>query len=174
MKRLFSLFALTLMAAISFSASAQSSIVGKWDAEAGNQLALLEQLNGQLEKQTSIMTFDSDAHYSCSSHIKATADLGGIIMYMDMSTTERGTWRTEGDTIAMTITDMDLIECDITFSDTSLNSMSEVIAQNIQEQYNTVVGTHVTYNMEVINNDKIVLEFDNGTMSMGFTLTRIR
>ena len=95
-------------------------------------------------------------------------------MYMDMSTTERGTWRTEGDTIAMTITDMDLIECDITFSDTSLNSMSEVIAQNIQEQYNTVVGTHVTYNMEVINNDKIVLEFDNGTMSMGFTLTRIR
>lgn len=66
MKKLFTLFALTLVAAISVNASAQS-LVGKWEAEAGGgQYAMIQALGGEIEEIDNHWTFSSDKTYSAN------------------------------------------------------------------------------------------------------------
>ena len=174
MKKLFTLFALTLVAAISVNASAQS-LVGKWEAEAGGgQYAMIQALGGEIEEIDNHWTFSSDKTYSANSYVKGSANVMGVMMYMEMETTERGSWELSGDNLTLTLNDFDVIKMNITFSDPSLNSAGDMIKSNLLDAYNSVVGQSIVYDIEFKDNNTLELEYDNDVMPLSFTLTRTR
>lgn len=174
MKKLFTLFALTLVAAISVNASAQS-LVGKWEAEAGGgQYAMIQALGGEIEEIDNHWTFSSDKTYSANSYVKGSANVMGVMMYMEMESTERGSWELSGDNLTLTLNDFDVIKLDITFSDPSLNSAGDMIKSNLLDAYNSVVGQSIVYDIEFKDNNTLELEYDNDVMPLSFTLTRTR
>ena len=174
MKKLFTLFALTLVAAISVNASAQS-LVGKWEAEAGGgQYAMIQALGGESEEIDNHWTFSSDKTYSANSYVKGSANVMGVMMYMEMESTERGSWELSGDNLTLTLNDFDVIKMNITFSDPSLNSAGDMIKSNLLDAYNSVVGQSIVYDIEFKDNNTLELEYDNDVMPLSFTLTRTR
>lgn len=174
MKKLFTLFALTLVAAISVNASAQS-LVGKWEAEAGGgQYAMIQALGGEIEKIDNHWTFSSDKTYSANSYVKGSANVMGVMMYMEMESTERGSWELSGDNLTLTLNDFDVIKLDITFSDPSLNSAGDMIKSNLLDAYNSVVGQSIVYDIEFKDNNTVEIEYDNDVTPISFTLKRER
>ena len=174
MKKLFTLFALTLVAAISVNASAQS-LVGKWEAEAGGgQYAMIQAMGGEIEEIDNHWTFSSDKTYSANSYVKGSANVMGVMMYMEMESTERGSWELSGDNLTLTLNDFDVIKMNITFSDPSLNSAGDMIKSNLLDAYNSVVGQSIVYDIEFKDNNTLELEYDNDVMPISFTLKRER
>lgn len=174
MKKLFSLFALTLMAAISINASAQS-LVGKWDSSAGSaQYAMMESMGGEIEKAESYMTFSSNQSYNNYSYVKATMDVMGVQMTMEMEMTESGTWYLRGDKLSTTSKDLDFSKLNITFSDPSLNSVGDQVKSTMMDSFNSAVGIEVVYDIEFVDSNTVELEFDNELMPMSYTLKRVR
>lgn len=174
MKKLFSLFALTLVAAISVNASAQS-LVGKWDSTAGNaQYAMIEAMGGEIEEADAYWNFSSNQSYNTYSYVKATVDLMGVQMAMEMEITESGTWRLSGDELILSSKDYNLSKFNITFSDPSLNSMSDQVKSTMIDAFESAVGSEVAYDIEFVDNNTVELEFDNEFMPISFTLKRAR
>ena len=174
MKKLFTLFALTLVAAISVNASAQS-LVGKWEAEAGGgQYAMIQALGGEIEEIDNHWTFSSDKTYSADSYVKGSANVMGVMMYMEMETTERGSWELSGDNLTLTLNDFDIIKYDITFSDPSLNSSSEMIRSTLLESINSAIGANVVYDIEFKDNNTVEIALDSDIAPISFTLERER
>ncbi len=174
MKKLFTLFALTIVAAISVNASAQS-LVGKWEAEAsGGQYAMIQALGGEIEEIDNHWTFSSDKTYSANSYVKGSANVMGVMMYMEMESTERGSWELSGDNLTLTLNDFDVIKMNITFSDPSLNSAGDMIKSNLLDAYNSVVGQSIVYDIEFKDNNTVEIEYDNDVTPISFTLKRER
>jgi hypothetical protein len=83
MKKLFTLVALTLVAAISINASAQSSkLVGKWKVSNSAQAAMLQAVGGEIERSVSTMTFYSNGTSESYDNTKASAYVMGVKMDM--------------------------------------------------------------------------------------------
>lgn len=174
MKKLFSLFALTLVAAISINASAQS-LVGKWDTTAGGaQYAMMEAMGGEIEKADTYWNFSSNKSYNTYSYVKATADVMGVQMIMEMEMTESGTWCLSDDELIITVNDFNVSKFNITFSDPSLNSAGDQIKSTMMDAFNSVVGSEVVYDIEFVDSNTVEIEFDNGIMPMSYTLKRVR
>jgi hypothetical protein len=174
MKKLFTLFALTLVAAISVNASAQS-LVGKWNAEAGgSQYAMMQALGGEIEKVDNAWTFSNNNAYTTHSYIKGSFEIAGVVMHMEMEVSESGSWKLSGDDLTITSNDLDVIKLNITFSDPSLNSFSEMIKSSLLESFNSAIGLNVVYDIEFKDNNTVELEYDNEVMPLSFTLTRTR
>jgi hypothetical protein len=174
MKKLFTLFALTLVAAISVNASAQS-LVGRWEAEAGGgQYAMLQAVGGEIEEIDNHWTFSNDNAYNTHSYIKASIGIEGVVIQIEMELNESGSWKLSGDDLTLTSNDFDVIKYDITFSDPSLNSSSEMIKSTLLESINSAIGANVVYDIEFKDNNTVELEYDNDVMPLGFTLKRTR
>ena len=174
MKKLFTLFALTLVAAISVNASAQS-LVGKWEAEAGGgQYAMIQALGGEIEEIDNHWTFSSDKTYSAHSYGKGSVEIVGTVMHMEMEINESGIWRLSGDDLTITSNDLDVIKMNITFSDPSLNSNSEMIKSTLLESYKSAIGISAVYDIEFKDNNTVEIEYDNDVMPISFTLKRER
>lgn len=173
MKRLFSLFTLTLVAAISINASAQS-LVGKWDSTAGSaQYAMIEAMGGEIEEVSNYWNFSSNQDYNAYSYVKSTVNVQGIQMTIEMEMTERGTWRLSGNNITIVPKDVDISKLNIAFSDPSLNSVGEQVKSTIADAFKSVIGSEVVYDIEFVDNNTVKLEFDNATMPLSHTLTRM-
>ena len=99
MKKILSLLALTLVAAISINASAQSSkLVGKWNTTAGSsQYAMMEAMGGEIEDVETYWVFSTNQSYNIYSYVKANFDIMGVQMTMELEMTEIGTWCLSGD-----------------------------------------------------------------------------
>mgnify|MGYP003290636466 CR=1 FL=1 len=174
MKKLFTLFALTLVAAISINASAQS-LVGKWDAEAGGgQYAMIQSMGGEIEKVDNLWTFSSNNTYTTYSYIKAHTDVMGVTMYIEMEMTESGSWELINNALVITANDHNVAKFSITFSDPSLNSAGDMAKSNLLDALNSAVGQSIVYDIEFKDNNTLELEYDNDVMPLSFTLTRIR
>ena len=174
MKKLFTLVTLTLVAAISINASAQS-LVGKWEAEAGGgQYAMIQAMGGEIEEVDNHWTFSNDKTYSVDSYVKGSTNVMGAMMYMEMEMTESGSWELSGDNLTLTLNDFDLIKYDITFSDPSLNSSSEMIRSTLLEAINSVIGANVVYDIEFKDNNTIEIALDSDIAPISFTLERER
>ena len=174
MKKLFTLCALTLVAAISVNASAQSR-VGKWEAEAGGgQYAMIQAMGGEIEEIDNHWTFSNDKTYSADSYVKGSANVMGVMMYMEMETTESGSWELSGDNLTLTLNDFDVIKYDITFSDPSLNSSSEMIRSTLLESINSAIGANVVYDIEFKDNNTVEIALDSDIAPISFTLKRER
>ncbi len=174
MKKLFTLFALTLVAAISINASAQS-LVGKWNAEAGGgQYAMIQSLGGEVEEVDNLWTFSSNDTYTTHSYIKAHADVMGVTMYMEMEMSESGSWELINNALVITSKDVNFAKLNFTFSDPSLNSAGDMIKSNLLDAFNSVVGQSIVYDIEFKDNNTVELEYDNDVMPLSFTLTRTR
>ena len=174
MKKLFSLFALTLVAAISIGASAQS-LVGKWDSTAGGaQYAMMEAMGGEIEKADTYWNFSSNKSCSTCSYIKATADVMGYQMEMEMEMTESGTWRLSDDELIITVNGFNVSKLNITFSDPSLNSASDQVKSTMMDAFNSAIGSEVVYDIEFVDSNTVELELDNEIMPMSYTLKRVR
>ena len=174
MKKLFSLLALTLVAAISINASAQS-LVGKWDTTAGGaQYAMMEALGGEIEEADSYWNFSSNKSFNTYSYVKATVDAMGFQMEMEMEMTESGTWRLSDDELIITVNDVTVSKLNITFSDPSLNSMGDQVKSTMMDAFNSVVGTEIAYDIEFVDSNTVELEYGNEIMPMSYTLKRVR
>jgi hypothetical protein len=93
---------------------------------------------------------------------------------MEMEVSERGSWKLSGDDLTITPNDLDVIKLNITFSDPSLNSFSEMIKSSLLESFNSAIGLNVVYDIEFKDNNTVELEYDNEVMPLSFTLTRTR
>ena len=174
MKKLFTLFALTLVAAISINASAQS-LVGRWKAEAGgSQYAMMQALGGEIEKVDNVWTFSNNNAYTTHSYIKGSFEIEGVVMHMEMEVSESGSWKLSGDDLTITSNDLDVSKLNITFSDPALNSYSEMIKSSLLESFNSAIGYNVVYDIEFRDNNTVELEYDNEVMPLSFTLKRER
>lgn len=174
MKKLFSLFALTLVAAISINASAQS-LVGKWEASAGGaQYAMIEAMDGEIEEIDSYWTFSNDHTYNTYSYIKATADVMGIQMNMEMEARESGTWQLNSDNLIVCSANCDFDKLNITFSDPSLNSVGEQAKSVIMDTMKSSVGASVVFDIEFVDNNTVELNYDNELMPLSYTLKRVK
>lgn len=98
----------------------------------------------------------------------------GVMMYMEMESTERGSWELSGDNLTLTLNDFDVIKYDITFSDPSLNSAGDMIKSNLLDAYNSVVGQSIVYDIEFKDNNTVEIEYDNDVTPISFTLKRER
>lgn len=173
MKRLFSLLVLTIVAAISVDASAQS-IVGKWNSSADAQAKMLESMGGTINEQTATVTYNSDNTYCSYSYVDATADVMGYEMHMVMELSETGTWSLDGNEITMTNKSFDIGKFDVTFSDPVLNAAGEQVKAAFTEALTSGEGIVVVYDIKFIDNDTAELNLDNELMPMNYTITRIK
>lgn len=174
MKKLFTLFALTLVAAITVNASAQS-LVGKWDSAAGSsQYAMMEAMGGEIEKTECNWTFSSNKTYATYSYIKSTADVMGVTMYMELEMTESGSWAYNGDKLTITPKDYNVSKFNISFSDPSLNSTGEMIKSTFMDAFETVVGTSVVYDVAFEDNNNVSFVTHNDIMDLEYYLKRVR
>lgn len=176
MKKILSLLTLTLVAAISINASAQSSkLVGKWNTAAGSsQYAMMEEMGGEVEDVETYWVFSTNQSYNTYSYIKANSDIMGIQMTMELEMTEIGTWCLSGDELTITPNDYDISKFNITFSDPSLYSMGDQVKSTMIDAFNSSVGSEIVYDIEFVDSNTIELEFNNEIMPMSYTLTRAR
>lgn len=173
MKRLLTLIAITLVASLSMSVSAQSSrLIGEWESSAGAQIAAMEAIGAKYEKIASTQRFNEDGTYRTYVYFKATINMQGIEMHMTMEYTEQGTWFIEGDELAYTSNDMNFQQLDISFSDPSLNALSEEVKTGMKQSFTSVIGTEVRYKIEFITDYKVRLTMENDQMPLEFYLTR--
>ena len=174
MKKLFTLFVLALVAAVSIHASAQS-LVGKWSAEAGGtQQELIESIGGEIEKADNIWTFSNKNTYTIYSYVKASAEIMGFTMFLEMEMIDNGNWNLNSNQLTVTSQNADISKFNISFSEPSLNSEGEAIKSTLSELFQSASGESITYNIVFIDDNTIELEFDNELMPLSFTLTRTR
>ena len=175
MKKLFTLVALTLVAAVSISVSAQSSkIVGKWNSSAGSQMAMLDEMGAELEKSVTTMTFNSDGTYVTYTCTKANINTMGIEMYMFIEGNDRGTWKYGDNSISLVSNGMEMINFDISFDDPQMNALVGDIKTSMLEIMNQGTGVEVDYVIKSMTDDTIEMSYPNEFMPMEFTLTRIK
>lgn len=173
MKKLFTLVALTLVAAISFSVSAQSSkFIGKWNTSSGAQAAMIEAVGGTIEEVKNTMTFNNDNTYTTYTYTEASADVMGVRMHMLFEYSEHGTWKYSNETIYLTSYNLDIKQFDITFDDASFNVMSGEIKTAIVDTLKQGLGMEVSFDVEFISDNEIYLSFNNGIIPLEYTLTR--
>ena len=175
MKRLFTLVALTLVAAVSISVSAQSSkIVGKWNSSAGSQTAMLDAMGADIEKSVSTTTFNSDGTYVTYTYTKANVNTMGIGMYMFIEANDIGTWKYSDNSISMVSKGLELINFDIKFDNPEMNAMIGDIKTSMKEMMNQGVGLEVVYVIESMTDNQIEMSLPNEYLPIDFTLTRIK
>lgn len=173
MKKLFTLVALTLVAAVSISVSAQSSkFVGKWNASTGSQAAMLEAMGADLENAVTTMTFNNDGTYVTYSYVKAKVNIMGVTMYMLSEINDKGTWRYSNEQLCITSKSLEFVQFDISFDDASLNAMKGEIEDGMVEMMNGGVGFEVPYDVEFVSNNKVIISFENELLPIEFVLTR--
>ena len=174
MKKLFTLFALTLVAAISINASAQSSkLVGKWKVSNSAQAAMLQAVGGEIERSVSTMTFYSNGTSESYDNTKASAYVMDVKMDMTLEMKSTASWTLNGNELTSTVNDIEIIYFDIQFSDVSMNAMVDEIKATLQDALTQGKGVALTYGAEFITNDEVVISFDNEFIPMEYTLTRI-
>lgn len=174
MKKLFTLVALTLVAAISINASAQSSkLVGKWKVSNSAQAAMLQTVGGEIERSVSTMTFYSNGTTESYDNTKASAYVMDVKMDMTLEMKSTASWTLNGNELTSTVNDIEIIYFDIQFSDVSMNAMVDEIKASLQDALTQGKGVALTYGAEFITNDEVVISFDNEYMPLEYTLTRI-
>lgn len=174
MKKLFTLVALTLVAAISINASAQSSkLVGKWKVSNSAQAAMLQTVGGEIERSVSTMTFYSNGTSESYDNTKASAYVMDVKMDMTLEMKSTASWTLNGNKLTSTVNDIEIIYFDIQFSDVSMNAMLDEIKAAFLDALTQSKGVTITYDAEFISNDKFVISFDNEYMPLEYTLTRI-
>lgn len=172
MKRIFSLVALTIMAAISLSASAQS-FVGKWDSSAGSQAAMLEAVGATIDTATTTMVFNADQTYDTYLYVKAGLNIEGISMTLLMEGNDRGTWSHSNNKLTMVSSGIELKNFDIEFGDPSLNAMKGYILESMRSAMNEGRGEAIEYETNFVNNNEVQLKYHIEYMPIEFTLVRI-
>lgn len=174
MKKLFTLVALTLVAAISINASAQSSkLVGKWKVSNSAQAAMLQTVGGEIERSVSTMTFYSNGTSESYDNTKASAYVMDVKMDMTLEMKSTASWTLNGNELTSTVNDIEIIYFDIQFSDVSMNAIVDEIKASLLDALTQGKGVALTYGAEFITNDEVVLSFDNEYMPLEYTLTRI-
>lgn len=173
MKKLFLLFVLTIAVAISTDVSAQS-LVGKWDTTAGSQQEeMIKAIGGEIEKSDTYWNFSNDQSYNTYSYIKASVDVMGVQMMMEMEFVESGTWSLSGDQLTVVAGNFDVGNFNITFSDPSLNSVGEGVKSSMIEAFKSSIGQEVIFNIEFIDNNNAKLEYHDDVVSLSYTLQRV-
>lgn len=173
MKKLFLLFVLTIAVAISTDVSAQS-LVGKWDTTAGSQQEeMIKAIGGEIEKSDTYWVFSNDQSYNTYSYIKASADVMGVQMMLEMEYVESGTWSLSGDQLTVAAGNFDVGKFNITFSDPSLNSVGEEVKSSMIEAFKSSIGQEIIFNIEFIDNNNAKLEYHNDVMPLSYTLQRV-
>lgn len=173
MKKLFLLFVLTIAVAISTDVSAQS-LVGKWDTTAGSQQEeMIKAMGGEIEKSDTYWVFSNDQSYNTYSYIKASVDVMGVQMMLEMELVEGGTWSLSGDQLTVVAGNFDVGNFNITFSDPSLNSVGEGVKSSMIEAFKSSIGQEVIFNIEFIDNNNAKLEYHDDVVSLSYTLQRV-
>ena len=171
MKRTLSLLLLTVVATLSFSASAQS-LVGKWNTSAGAQLLLMEAAGSKLNEVATTQTFNEDGIYEIYNYVKLDANVNGYMMSMFLEYTESGEWLYVDKTLTYISEKIDFKNLDIEFSNPLLNAHKGEVEDGIKERFEQACGTPVAYGVRFISQDEVCLTLKDTSMLIEFNLTR--
>lgn len=173
MKRLFSLFVMTLVAAASINTSAQS-LVGKWETSGDAQAERLKTMNGNINESISTMSFSDNGTYIKYVYIDATADANGVEMNMVVEIIEAGSWGVKGSELTLTAKLVDVSKYDISYSKPELNEMVKDMKSQLQQTMEYAIGQPIIFNIEFSGNDKVNLKSQNKYLPKEYTLTRTK
>ena len=171
MKRIFALLAITILATLSYSVSAQS-IIGKWSCTAGPQVETMKAMGSTIEKSITTQTFNDDSSYETYVYMKLHLTKESYSASILIEYTEHGTYSYANNTLTYFCNNIDFKSCDIQYDDPSLNAIKSYVEESVKGQFEQVYGGSAIYHVTFISDNEANLKFENDVMPIEFNIIR--